>query len=62
VKIVHEVSEEVGTCKGLCHTTLTEKLKMHRVATKFVPRLLTNEQKENCVTVSEELFDHLNAD
>jgi transposase len=29
---VLEVSEEVGICKSSCHTILTEKLKMHRVA------------------------------
>jgi histone-lysine N-methyltransferase SETMAR len=35
---------------------------MHRVAAKFVPRLLTDEQKANRVTVSQELFDRSNAD
>jgi len=35
---------------------------MRRVAAKFVPRLLTDAQKENRVTVSQELFDHSNAD
>ena len=49
---VREVFEEVGIAKSSCHTILTEKLKMHRVAAKFVPRLLTDEQKENRVTVS----------
>ncbi|KAG7173722.1 putative GVQW3-like 5 [Homarus americanus] len=33
---------------------------MHHVAAKFVLRLLTDEQKENCVTVSQELFDRSN--
>ena len=32
---VREVSEEVGICKSSCHTILTEKLKMHRVAAKL---------------------------
>jgi hypothetical protein len=41
---------------------LTEKLEMHHVAAKFVPHLLTNEQKAKCVTVSQELFDCSNAD
>ena len=59
---VREVSEEVSICKSSCHTILTEKLKMHRVATKFVPRLLTEEQKQNRVTVSQELLDRLNTD
>ena len=38
---------------------------MFRVAAKFVPRLLTDAQKENRVTgvtVSQELFDHSNAE
>ena len=29
---IYEVSEEVGICNSSCHTILTEKLKMHRVA------------------------------
>jgi transposase len=41
---VHEVSEEVGITKSLCHTILSEILEMHRVAAKLVPRLLTDEQ------------------
>jgi histone-lysine N-methyltransferase SETMAR len=35
---------------------------MHRVAAKFVPHLLTDEQKANRVMVSQELFDRSNAD
>ena len=60
--IVREVAEVVGICKSLCHLILTDKLKMCRVAAKFVPRLLTDAQKENRVTVSQELFDRSNAD
>ena len=43
--IVREVAKEVGICKSSCHQILTDKLKMRRVATKFVPRLLTDAQK-----------------
>jgi len=46
---IREVSEEEGICKSSCHTILAEKLKMQRVAAKFVPRLLTEEQKQNSV-------------
>jgi histone-lysine N-methyltransferase SETMAR len=35
---------------------------MHCVAAKFVLCLLTDEQKANCVAVSQELFDRSNAD
>ena len=34
---------------------------MRRIAAKFLPRLLTGAQKENHVTVSQELFDRSNA-
>jgi len=59
---VREVVKEVGICKSSCHLILTDKLKMCRVAAKFVPRLLTDAQKKNRVTISQELFDHSNAD
>jgi len=59
---IREVSEEVGICKSSCHTILTEKLKMHRVAAKFVPRVLTEEQKQNHLSVSQELLDRSNTD
>ena len=39
---VHEVAKEVGICKNSCHLILTNKLQVNRVATKFVPRLLTD--------------------
>jgi len=42
---VHEVAKEVGICKRSCHQILTDKLKMRRVAAKFVPHLLTDAQK-----------------
>ena len=59
---VREVAEDVGICKSSCHLILTDKLKMRHVAAKFVPRLLTDAQKENRVTVSQELFDRSNAE
>jgi hypothetical protein len=35
---------------------------MHRVAAKFVPRLLTEDQRERCVAVCQELLDRANED
>ena len=52
---IREVAEEVGICKSLCHLILTNKMKMHRVAAKFVPHRLTDAQKENRVTVRSRL-------
>jgi hypothetical protein len=58
---VRDIAEEGGICKSSCHLILTDKLKMCRVAAKFLPHLLTGAQKENHVTVSQELFDSSNA-
>jgi hypothetical protein len=40
---VRELAEECDISLGSCHSILTEKLGMNRVAAKFVPRLLTDE-------------------
>jgi len=38
---INEVSMLVGISHGTCHKILTEDLKMQRVASKFMPRLLS---------------------
>jgi hypothetical protein len=42
---VREVPEGVDVTNCSCHTILTKKLEMHRFSAKFVPRLVTDEQK-----------------
>ena len=37
-----------------------EKLNMHHISTKFLLHLLTDDQKENCVNISQELHDQTN--
>jgi hypothetical protein len=46
---ITEIAEDVGVSFGSCQAILTEKLSMHRVAVKFVPRGLTGDQKANRV-------------
>jgi len=41
-----ELSVEVGVSYGTCQAIMTQDLSMRRVAAKFVPRILTAEQKE----------------
>ena len=57
---VREVADEVGISIGSCHQIFTEELQMRRVSAKFVPRLLTNDQKENRVEISQELLVNAN--
>jgi len=55
-----EVVNEVGISIGSCHQIFTEKFQMRRVSAKFVPRLLTDDQKENRVEISQELIANAN--
>jgi transposase len=59
---VREVAEEVSISKTVCHKILTKNLGMHRIAAKFVPRLLTDDQKQNQADVSKELLGQANDD
>jgi hypothetical protein len=45
-----------------CVKILTENLGMQHVAAKFLPRLLTDEQKQNRLEISQEIFDRANTD
>ena len=55
---VRELAEECGISVGSCHHILTEQLKMHRIAAKFVPRLMTSDQQAHRVQVCQDLLDH----
>ena len=57
---VREVAEEVSISKTACNEILTENLYMHRIAAKFVPRQLTDVQKQNGVDVSQEILYRAN--
>jgi len=49
------IAEEVGIDYGTCQRVLTEELAMQRVATKFMPRILTADQRQRRVNVCTEL-------
>ena len=55
---VRELAEECGISVGSCHHILTKELKMHCVAAKFVPRLMTSDQQAHRVQVCQDLLDH----
>jgi hypothetical protein len=48
-----------GISFGSCQAILTEKLNMHLVTAKFVPHVLTEDQKANRVNISQEPLDHV---
>ena len=60
--MVQEIVAEVGVSTGSVHSILTEDLNLQRVSTKFVPKLLTEQQKELRKEISEDMLDLANHD
>jgi len=54
---IREVAEEVRIAFGMCQKILTEDLQMRCVTAKFVPRLLTAEQKDDGLSICTDLHD-----
>jgi len=54
-RTIHDIVEEEEVGNGTCQRVLTEELSMNRVAAKFVPRILTADQKQQLVNVCTEL-------
>ena len=59
---VQEIVAEVGISTGSVHSILTEDLNLWRVSAKFVPKLLTEQQKELWKEISEDMLDFANYD
>ena len=54
-RTIHDLCAEVGIGYGSCQRILTEQLNMHRIGAKFVPRVLTQDQKDSRVAICQEL-------
>ena len=51
----HDLCAEVGIGYASCRRILTEQLNMYWIAAKFVPRVLTQDQKDSRVAICQEL-------
>ena len=56
-RTIHDLCAEVGIVYGSFQRILTEQLNMHRIASKFVPRVLTQDEKDIRVWICQELKD-----
>ncbi|GFV83306.1 uncharacterized protein TNCV_1900321 [Trichonephila clavipes] len=54
---VREIAEQVEISAGFARAILYYDLNMSRVVAKFVPKLLSLEQKELCLAVSQDRLD-----
>ena len=57
---IREIAEEVDISTFSAHSILTEDLAMERAAAKFVPKLLTAEQKQLRLEVPQDVLDYIN--
>ena len=58
---VRELAEEVGISTGSVHSILTGVLALRKVSAKFVPKLLTMEQKQLSLEVAQDMLDSANS-
>jgi len=54
---VREIADDCGISVGSCDANLTDDLHMKRVCATFVPRLLTDDQREQRQTIARDLFE-----
>ena len=59
---IHDVCAALGLSYGTCQRILSHELGMRRIAAKFVPRLLSNDQKQHRVSVCTELNEQFEND
>jgi hypothetical protein len=59
---IHELADAIGISYGVCREILTENLNMDHIAAKFVPLLVTNDQKLQRINVCLELQEKANED
>ena len=60
--MVQEIVVEMEISTGSIHSIQTEDLKLRRVSAKFVPKLLTEQQKELRKEIFEDMLDLANHD
>jgi hypothetical protein len=59
---VREIANDIGISDGSAHAILTDDFGMRRVAAKFVPKLLSCEQKELLLDVVQNMMECANGD
>ena len=59
---IETISAQFDVSVGTVHTIIHEELKMQKICTKFVPRVLREDQKERCCHDSREIVELINSD
>ena len=59
---IETLSAQFDVSVGTVHTIICEELKMQKICTKFVPRVLREDQKERCCHDNREMVELINLD
>lgn len=59
---VRLIADRVDLPKSIVHDIITTELQMRKICAKLVPKVLTDEQKENRVLVSRDLLDRVGSE
>ena len=59
---IETISAQFDVSVGTVHTIIREELKMWKICTKFIPRVLREDQKERCCHDSREMVELINSD
>ena len=59
---IETISTQFDVSEGTVHTIIREELKMRKICTKFVPRVLREDQKERRCHDSREMVELINLD
>ena len=59
---IHDVCNRIGLSYGSCQRILADELNMRRIAAKFLPRLLNNDQRDQWVQVCTQLHEAVRHD
>jgi len=59
---VLELSSSIGVCAGSIDTIIHEHLLYSKVAARWVPKMLTKQPKQACVSACQQLLDRFNAE
>ena len=59
---IETISAQFDVSVGTVHTIIHKELKMQKISTKFVPRVLREDQKERHCHDSKEMVELINSD
>ena len=59
---IKTISTQFNVSVGTVHTIICKELKMRKICTKFVPRVLREDQKERCCRDNREMVELINSD